>query len=68
MRHLLIAARSLLFTSADPVNSSMIVVSPMLAGCGIQYEFMATDALHACNDSHIAVIQFKHRIAWIYCL
>jgi hypothetical protein len=65
-RHLLISVKSLLFTSADPVNSSMMVISPILAGCGIQSEFMETDALQACKDSQIAVIQFVLRIAWMY--
>jgi hypothetical protein len=68
MRHLLIAAKSLLFTSVDPVNASMIVASPILAGCGIHYEFMVTDALHACHDSHIAVIQFWKTMALLYFL
>jgi hypothetical protein len=66
MRHMLISVKSLLFTSADPVNSSMMVISPILAGCGIRSEFIAADALHACKDSQIAVIQFRQRIAWLY--
>jgi hypothetical protein len=48
------------------VNSSMMVISPSLAGCGIQYEFTATDELQVCKDSQIAVIQFGQRIAWLY--
>jgi hypothetical protein len=44
----------------------MMVISPILAGCGIESEFMATDALQACKDYQIAVIQFGQTIAWLY--
>jgi hypothetical protein len=66
MRHLLVVAKSLLFVSVDPINASRIVASPILAGSGIQSELMTTDALHACNDCHISVIQFGLRMAWLY--
>jgi hypothetical protein len=63
---MLISAKSLLFTSVEPINYSMIVIYPILSGCGIQSEFMATDAFHECNDYHIDVTQLGQRIAWMY--
>jgi hypothetical protein len=63
---MLIYVESILFTSADPIISSIMVISPILSVCGIQSEFMAIDALHACKDSQIDVVKFGQRIAWLY--
>jgi hypothetical protein len=65
MRHLLISDRLLCFTRVDVVSAPMIGMSPGLAGRGIHYESMDTDVLHACNDSHIAVIQLGQKMAWL---
>jgi hypothetical protein len=63
MRHLLIADRLLCFTRVDAVSVSMIGMLPSLAVRGIYSELMDTEALHACYDSHIYVIQLGQRMA-----
>jgi hypothetical protein len=63
MRHMLIADRLMSFTCIDAVSASMIGMFPSLVGWGGHSEFMETEALRACNDSHIAVIQLRQRMA-----
>jgi hypothetical protein len=54
--------RLLCFTHVDAISVSNIGMSPSLSGWEIHYELMDTEALHACNDSHIAVIQLGQRM------
>jgi hypothetical protein len=59
-------AKLLGFPCVDAASASMIGTSPILAGCGVHYDLTGTDALHACNASHMAVIQLGQRIAGLY--
>jgi hypothetical protein len=63
MWHLLITCKVLTFTNGDVVSASIVGMSPSLVGFGIHSDLMFTDALHAYNDSRVAVIQLGQRIA-----
>jgi hypothetical protein len=60
---MLIADRLLCFTCVYDVSASFIRMSPSLSGWGIHSDLMDTEALHECNDSHIASIQLVQRMA-----
>jgi hypothetical protein len=60
------AAKVLGFMCVDADIASMIGMSPIIAGCGVHSDLMHTDALHACNESHMAAIHLGKRIAGMY--
>jgi hypothetical protein len=60
------AAGVLGFTCVDAVSTSMIGMSPILSRCGVYSDLMDMDALHACYESHVALVQLGQMKVGLY--